>query len=300
MLPVNEYDFYELAVAIHPLTEVSNEAKYSDVWYEWFQARTLLDTTFSERRPLSVARPAANALYVAIGRFVPEKFDDAVAKTTSGTDPELGYIGYAVRKAAQDFETVLRAELQSMDTYFVSQKGSHKTRDLIENARIALPETVRATMTEQGQLDFDQGGKCLAFDIPTAAGFHFLRSTESVLRQYYRVVTDKEPKAQLRNWGAYLKILNKCGAESRVTAIIEHIRVTYRNPVQHPEENLTEEQAQVLFGVCVSAITLMTSEIKRLADQGAKLAFPSTDVIEIQPGEALVKSPGIAVVESGA
>jgi hypothetical protein len=285
MLPVNEYDFYELAMLIHPLTAVPNEAKYSDLWYEWYNARTLLNTTFVERRPLSVCRPAADELYQAMSQFVPETFEDAVAKvptTPDDIDPTLAHMGYAVRKAAREFETVLRAELQSMDTYFISQKGSHKTRDLIENARIAIPESVRNDMTEQGQLDFDQGGKCLVFDIPTAAGFHLLRSTESVLRQYYKAVTGKEPKSQMRNWGAYLKNLRAQGAADRVTYILEHIRVTYRNPVQHPDENLTEEQAQVLFGVCVSAITLMISEIKRLSTQSAKLQFPAAQAIEIR------------------
>jgi hypothetical protein len=35
---------------------------------------------------------------------------------------------------------------------------------------------------------------------------------------------------------------------------MEHIRLAYRNPVLQPEDNLTEEQAIVLFGVCVSFI----------------------------------------------
>ncbi|MGA8214480.1 MAG: hypothetical protein WB799_12865 [Candidatus Sulfotelmatobacter sp.] len=218
MLPVNEYHFYELAIAIHPLTFAPNDTKYSDVWYDWWNAKNLLNTTFVERRPLSICRPAANKLYLAITQFVPDDFDTAVAKVASDPDqidPVLGVSGYSLREAAKEFETVLQAELQSMDTYFVSQKGGYKTHDLIERAHVAFPASVRASVRDQTKVDFDQAGKCIAFDIPTAAGFHLLRGTESVIRDYYKVVTEREPKLQMRNWGAYNENLKKKGADQR-------------------------------------------------------------------------------------
>jgi hypothetical protein len=278
---VNEFHLYELASAIHPLLEAKNDAKYSDVWYEWFNARFLLHQTFNERRPLSVSRPAADKLYRAIGQFIPVEWEEAVKKYPAEgvEDPIIGYIAYSIRDAAKEFETVLAAELYAMDTYFVSQIGSYKTCDLIEKAHISFPETVQGKLSEQAKLDFDQAGKCIAFGVSTAAAFHLVRGTESVIRKYYETVTGKPPKPQMRNWGAYQKILEDKGAEKKITDLIEHVRVAYRNPVLHPEENFSPEQTLVLFGVCISAVTLMIAEIDRLTSKGGVLVFPATTAI---------------------
>jgi hypothetical protein len=49
----------------------------------------------------------------------------------------------------------------------------------------------------------------------------------------------------------------------------------YRNPVFHPEEIYTDERAQVLFGVCISAIVLIKSEITAQEAKSGTLAFPA-------------------------
>jgi hypothetical protein len=169
---------------------------------------------------------------------------------------------------------VLAAELHSMDTYFVSQIGCYKTCDLIERAHTAFPESVQKVLPEQAKTDFDQAGKCIAYGVSTAAGFHLLRGTEMIIRKYYETLTGKAPKPQMRNWGAYHQVLTKAGAAAKITDLIDHVRLVYRNPVLHPEENLSIEQTLVLFGVCVSAVTLMTEETGRLAAKGGVLAFP--------------------------
>lgn len=277
---VNEFHIYELASAIHPLTQIGEGEKdvlYSEVWHDWWRARSVLAETMSDRRPLSVCRPAANKLSAAITSFVPEKWEDVVAKYPSEgkEDAKADYIAWRVREAAKEFETVLAAELQAMDTYLVSQIGSYNTHDLIAKAHISFPESVRITLPEQAKIDFDQSGKCIAFGVYTAAAFHLMRGTETIIRKYYEALVGTPPKPKMRNWGAYQKILEKHSADKKLTDLIEHIRLSYRNPVLHPEENLTSEQVQVLFGVCISAVTLMVLEITRLNLKGGTLAFPS-------------------------
>lgn len=278
MQRVNEFHLYELAIAIHPLIETKNEAKYSEVWYEWFNARFILNQTFTERRPLSVSRPAADELFRAISLFVPLDWDEAVKKypAEGAEDPAIGHIAYSIRESAKKLETVLAAELFSMDTYFVSQIGCYKTCDLIERAHTAFPESVQKVLPEQAKTDFDQAGKCIAYGVTTAAAFHLMRGTEMIIRKYYETLTGKSPKPQMRNWGTYNKILKKTGAETKITDLIEHVRIVYRNPVLHPEENLSLERTLVLFGVCVSAVTLMTEEISRLAAKHGLVALPAT------------------------
>ena len=160
----------------------------------------------------------------------------------------------------------MAAECQVLDTYHISKKGAYSTADLIDHAHHQVPSSVRDTLPQQTKADLDQAGKCLAFDLPTAAAFHLLRGTEAVLREYYdRVVPGtKKAAAKMRNWGVYIKLLKEHGAEVKITSLLDHLRDAYRNPVLHPEENYTDERAQVLFGVCVSAIVMMSEEITAL------------------------------------
>jgi len=274
MQRLNEFQLYTLASAVHPLTSATNEAKYSEVWLNWFNARDNLQAIFKQRA-LEVCFQAADELHRAIDAVVPRDWGDAVKKLQEPQDsgPEIGWPAYTVRAAAEKFETVLSAELANSDTYWISPKGTHKTSMLMSYAHMELPGSVVLEVPEV-KSDFDEAGKCLLFDTSTAAGFHLLRATEAVIRKYYKAVIGVEPKVKFRNWGAYIKILRAHNANPKITGFLDHIREHYRNPILHPEENLSPEDAQVLFGVCVSAIVMIAEEMKVLAAKGATLPFP--------------------------
>jgi hypothetical protein len=169
---------------------------------------------------------------------------------------------YQVVDIATELKTVLRAELQAADTYTVSKKGIYATADLIDVADNILPEVARESVSIQVTHDVRQAGRCLAFECPTAAGFHLLRATEGVLQQYFQTIVGDAPKPRLRNWGFYLKRLRQpeFSPNERVLKIIDQIRETHRNPVMHPDENLTTEEATILLGIVVSAIVAMTQD----------------------------------------
>jgi hypothetical protein len=269
MQRVNEYSFYELANAVHPLTELAENLLLSSVWPEWWNTRIQLTTLFS-LRSLTVCVGSAARLRAAITAIVPESWEDLHPALTFPPgvpeEPIAFWKVNEVQMAAKEFETVLAAECQVMDTYFVPKKGTYSTADLIERAHYQVPPIYRSGLPEFTKADLDQAGRCLAFDLPTAAAFHLLRGTEAALRQYYERVVPGTKRAapKMRNWGVYLKLLKEHGAEPRVTSLLDHLKDSYRNPVLHPEENYTDERAQVLFGVCVSALVLMIEEIKRL------------------------------------
>jgi hypothetical protein len=280
MQRVNEFSFYDLAAKIHPLTEIP-AVKLTNVWFDWYQARTALSEILGVR-PLTVSKRAATDLSQAITEFIPEKWEDAVDSImtlrAAGNETDLAtWQTHQLREAAVKFETVLAAECQVLDTYFVSKKGTYSTADLVDHAHFQIPESVRDKLTDQTKLDFDQAGKCIAFDVPTAAAFHLLRGTEAVIRQYYEqlVPGPKKAPARARNWGVYIKLLRDHSAEEKVTSLLTHIKDAYRNPVLHPEENYTDEMVQVLFGVCVSAIVMIVDALNKLASKPAVLPFPS-------------------------
>jgi len=264
MLRINEFQIYVLAAHVHPLTEIPNDTKYSDVWYKWMDVKNALQTIFKQRA-LEVCLDAANELYAALRLVIPDDLDQAVAKlpnpATNTLEPNISYNLYSIREAAKKFEIVLAAELSNSDTYWIEPKGTHKTSVLLQQARAELPASLVSEMPEAAT-EFDEAGRCLLFENSTAVGFHLMRATEAVIRKYYEVVIGKPPAVKYRNWGAYIKRLKECDADKKVTGYLDHIRENYRNPVLHPEVTLTSEEAQILFGVCVSAIVMMNSAMK--------------------------------------
>lgn len=277
MQRVNEFHLYELATIIHPLTQVSNEAKYSQVWWDWWKAIEALENLFKQRS-LEACWNSANELYMALKVFIPEKFEEAAGKAPAvdlAGEEELGWRVHRIRTAAEKFETVISAELSNSDTYWISPKGTHKTSMLLQYAHVAVPEPI---LKEIPEITFDIGeaGRCLLFDVATATGFHLLRATEVVIRRYYKLVTNTDPPKKFRNWGTYVRVLNKTkDVNPKIVAMLLQIKDHYRNPILHPEENLSPDDALVLFGLCVSAITLMGNEIKKLQTTSNNLPFPS-------------------------
>jgi hypothetical protein len=244
MQRVNEFQLYELATHIHPLTELTHEVKYSQVWFNLYQARTALENLFKQRA-LEVCYGVANELYVAIETVVPKDFDQAIAKIPNENEGEepIGWTVNNISSAAQKFETIISAELSNSDTYWISPKGTHKTSMLLQYAHMEIPPAVLAEVPEV-KFDFDEAGKCMLFDTATATGFHLLRATETVIRKYYKAVVGKEPAIKFRNWGSYIKILRQQSSPNqKVITCIDQIREHYRNPVLHPQDNLGIEEA---------------------------------------------------------
>ena len=71
----------------------------------------------------------------------------------------------------------------------------------------------------------------------------------------------------MRNWGAYIRILRTKGADEKVIASLDQIRELHRNPVMHPEETLSSDEATTLFGIAQSAILAMVNAIPRHRQQ---------------------------------
>ncbi len=284
MQRVNEFVFYELAMKIHKLTEIPNIVKYSAVWYEWWEARIAVDEIYRQR-PLNFTSQAALRLYRAITEVVPAEWDNIFAQLQAPEEEPniLFHRVNEIREAAKEFETVLRNECQVMDTYFVTKKGTYSTIDLVQNAHFQVPEPSRSKLPDVTKADFDQAGKCIAFDVPTAAAFHLLRGTEAVIREYYDLVVPGNKKAapHMRSWGVYIRLMKKHKAEPTIMGLLTMMKDVYRNPVIHPEEMYTDERIQVLFGLCVSAVVMLECEIQTLLAKGGTLQFPSIGAVAV-------------------
>lgn len=273
MLRVNQFRFYELGQKISAAKFVKG-TQFRKKFFELWEAREAVQSLMTHDIPVRVCRPAAERLIAAISVIVPLDWSEALDRARTQGDTELGeYKVYEYDNAVSEFETVLGAECQQLDTYFVSQKVAYSMPDLVERAEMLLPESVRAKVPSHCINDMKAAGRCLAFDNPTAAGFHLARAVESVMAEFYVHVVGKQMPTRMRNWGIYIKQLRASGADAKVVGLLDHIREDYRNPITHPEVTLDSEEIEVLMGVSVSAITRMIHVMQMTPP---KLALPPT------------------------
>jgi hypothetical protein len=272
MLRVDCYRFFDLGQRIHPFTKIMDEALVKDVWFDIFSAKSSLNEFF-QTFPLRISRDPATKLFQLFSQIVPEEITDTDMGTAEAGWKDIGYRAFGLRQAATNLETVLAAELNNFDTYFVSQKGSFSTPDLVQHAEVMLPESVYSQLSSNALEDFRQAGRCLAFNLGTAAAFHIARSTEDVIRAYYTMIVGSMPSVKMRSWGTYHKNLSRCSnANKKVLGWLDHIKDEYRNPVLHPEESVSPDAALVFINACSSLIIMMVGEMVRLMKDAAQQA----------------------------
>jgi hypothetical protein len=166
----------------------------------------------------------------------------------------------------REFEAEFARECKDINVFTVTDKGTHSPRKLLRTAELNLPTDVRARLDLKSRIDLNSAGRCLAFDTPTAAAFHVLRSVEPMIVKYMNLVTarvTKKPKS--RDWGTYVRLLRDNGGDPKVVSALQHIKDFYRNPIMHPEETLTADQALSLFHTCLSMLVQLDAAIQAWA-----------------------------------
>lgn len=100
----------------------------------------------------------------------------------------------------------------------------------------------------------------MAFERPTAAAFHLLRATEGVLRHFYCSVV-KRNRIDPLLWGPIITALRdrRKPPAASLLANLDNIRVSFRNPTQHPEKIYDIHEVQDLFGLCIEVINRMVT-----------------------------------------
>jgi hypothetical protein len=252
--------FYGLGASLRQLdTIVGGTTKLSAGFVHLYTAKRDLESLFAAEWLMPALRSA----------FIPgQNLNKAITPITDRTDfdaPITHIEAYNVKTAVQEFETVLRNEMAVSDCYFVTRKGGYDTSVLIANAEKCFPSEL-ATKVPRAIVDIREAGKCLAFELNTASGFHILRATESVVRSYWDNVSKGKPHPRPKTLGRYLGEMEKKDFGSKkARAALKQITDLHRNPLMHPEETLSLEDAVGLFGICQSAISAMLKEIPPLS-----------------------------------
>ncbi len=182
---------------------------------------------------------------------------------------------YQIQNALTAFEAVLEAELNLIPLYVVTPKGGMVLSDLIDNGFVCFPQGLLEKVPE-ALADATQATKCIAFELPTAAGFHLHRANEAVLRAYFASVAPKVKPPKSGNMGDYLKKMTELGVgEPKVIAALTSLKDLHRNPLMHPDQTIdTVEEAIGLMGAVRAAMTEMLKACNITLLLGAPVSPP--------------------------
>ncbi len=176
-------------------------------------------------------------------------------------------IGLAFRSLSNEMLTLERtvyAEAVTRNIYMFQENRFNNNYLLREPSRLLAKGTF-GKLSDLAQFDFSSACRCILKDEGTACAFHILRTTENVLREYY-FHYKKSNRLRKPMWGPMtteLRAKRSNKPSERILDQLDNVRVSYRNPTQHPDVRYDGSSAQDLFSVCVNLINEMIAAIHK-------------------------------------
>lgn len=279
---VNHYPLYELGKTLRRLSDIidSEEIHTRRLYMPFRSSLSALDNLLGGTPfPLGISKTAASDLRSAIQWEYTAKFttvDENGKRVTQYPDGEHVSHNWEfsrISRSLAKFETIFSTEMSELSTYFVPQRGIYSTAALIDFADQSFPTEIYGHVPEKAKDDWKAAGRCLAFNLLSATGFHVARAVEATLEVYYQTFTGASDT--LNGWSDYIKALNgvlTSGAAPAPTektiSELDQMRKDYRNPLVHPRVTLSEADARMLFDNGESLIIAMASEIKDARQAG--------------------------------
>ncbi|MGD9476988.1 hypothetical protein [Shinella sp. G-2] len=273
---VNLFEYFELAehLASAKRTLSSDRANGGILYFGLSLLPAKLDSFVSEQNGYATCKHCALELKNSIENWISEKlWQDGSAFPKEKFDKEFESWEYRYLSSKIDtFRSVFEAECHDVDFYSVGQVAIYKTRDLVASASHAIPDEFRDGMSKEALKEFDDSGRCLAFDLPTACGFHALRGTELVMDDYLKAFGVKR---NLVSWNEYIKAADALVASDKpgpkpskkVTAMLDRMKSLDRNPLMHPRDELDLASADQLFRLSTITVVEMIRDMRRVSGE---------------------------------
>lgn len=269
---VNLLEYFELAEAITRAKQVVSleQAKGGRVWVATSLLPDKLKAFVAADNGFSSCKHAAENLAKAIEDWFSEHMVNEDGELTAEKF-EVDFPGWRfseIDKKLDAFKSVFEVETRDVDVYSVGQVAIYRTSSLVSSGRDTVPAEYQGAMPAEALGELDQAGKCLAFDLPTACGFHALRSLELVMDVYldaYGVNTSK-----FKSWNDYIKAATRLVESEdvqspkpakKVTAMLDRMRELDRNPLMHPRDTLDQNAADQLYKLCGMTIVEMIKDM---------------------------------------
>lgn len=276
---VDLFAIYELGSEVrHFLALEGDNVSVRDLFFPLIQAIGAFRKLRGANAPvvLDIALGPADAAYQALDALNRQYFYSDDGKFTFPDDPEKKVASWefvSVQTTIRNFEAVFKAESQGSATYRVEKKGTYNTSGLVDRASDTLAPDVRAFVGQQCLDEYQAAGRCFAFGLHTAAGYHACRATEAVLRRYYQFFIGADD-AQKNTWGDLIgpleKLLEGGGSfripDKKTISHLKHMKDFDRNPLSHLRSVLDESGADIVLNYAKVSITVMAQEILKIGE----------------------------------
>ena len=260
VIPVDGSYLYKVGAALSPLEKINAQTLWKDAWFPIYFAASELET-FVDNSVYAVSvrnsRENANALLTILKSLEEE------ATKSENADISMDTLqAYRLASALKDFQIVFVAEFRLTPLFLVSPKRGYDLSTLVYYGQNLFPDSL-ASKAPEAMEDLKQGARCLAFEMLTAAAFHFHRANEAVLRRYWDAKCPGKTHPGNKTIGDYLRALGRSRKGSpKVKAALRDIKDLYRNPVSHPDYLLKSvDEAIALLGSIHTAIVQMLAAI---------------------------------------
>lgn len=233
---------------------------------------TLKTVLGHESVDLRYSRPAAQALITEIDNVMSGYFqikdEDGNTKFNIPERSDIPDYMLNFNPNLRTFETNLAAEFREAPTYYVPKRGAYDTVALVDHAERILEPNLHTEMGSKAVAEFQAAGRCFAFGLPTATGFHVCRAVEAVLESYYMLFSGKTKT--LHGWQSYINALQKITHDSNAKAKpqertlhdLTHLKDSSRNPIMHPRVILDDVDADILLSEGKNVMIQMALEIR--------------------------------------
>jgi hypothetical protein len=178
---------------------------------------------------------------------------------------------HEIRTASTAARETLLAESQGKRAYIATDKRIAVDK-LTDDIGSLFSSHAFDQIPDIAKFDFEQAGRAIAFELPTAAAFHLMRATEALLRFFYESIVLRNRISEPRMWGPIVEALKqrRTPPPAVLLTTLDSIRVHYRNPTQHPDKVYDMDEVQDLLATCTDVTSKM---IRHLRDIG-KLTTP--------------------------
>jgi hypothetical protein len=134
---------------------------------------------------------------------------------------------------------------------------------LVENIQAAFNPETWPRLSVFSKREIEEAGRCLALERYTACGFHLLRAIEKECYDCATLLAQSKPTR--RDLGDYIKTLTQYGVDARTTSVLDNVRSLERNPLMHPEDWLTQDDAINILCIAQVSLSRLISCVEDLA-----------------------------------
>lgn len=286
MQRINVQYFYLLASKLLPIRTLEAGDKILNVFSVMYDAeRELLSFVSNPFLPPATSYQAATDLHSALSVLTVKPFtDEPDAFEVTLNQADVANLQHLL----QCFEIVLQAEFSRRDIFAVSKKGLYSTTDLIESGEGMVSLSARERMPEL-ILDLHAAGRCVAFELPTAAAFHLYRAAEAATKVYILAVrgTPVSDTERKRGLGGYANCLKQrdLNVDERIYTSLEQLVRLHRNPGIHPDQHISSAEVIGTIGMVVSVIEVMALDMER------REKTPEIPLSKVLPDDSKIELP---------